>query len=166
MLCRIFVAGLELDLLQKYLFIPLDIFRENLHNKGIENKLDAWLAFLSCDEPKVVAAIIERYPEFRLLYEQAYDICKNVERMMEMFSKELLELDRNTVQYMIDEMQEEINKQREELTQKEETIQQNEEMIQQQTLELDRQKVLYEQALQKIRSLEAQQNPGNTSEIL
>ena len=32
-----------------------------------------------------------------------------------MFSKELLELDRNTVQYMIDEMQETIEKQKKEL---------------------------------------------------
>ena len=37
---------------------------------------------------------------------------------MEMFSKELKELDRNTVQYMIDEMQEEINGMRRELSDK------------------------------------------------
>ncbi|WP_346662599.1 hypothetical protein [uncultured Merdimonas sp.] len=34
--------------------------------------------------------------------------------MMDMFSKELQELDRNTVQYMIDEMQEEIDTLKEE----------------------------------------------------
>ena len=28
-------SGLKLDLLQKYIFVPLDIFRENLQNKGI-----------------------------------------------------------------------------------------------------------------------------------
>ena len=33
--------------------------------------------------------------------------------MMEMFSKELRELDQNTVQYMIDQMQEEIDRQKE-----------------------------------------------------
>ena len=36
-----------------------------------------------------------------------------LERMMEMFSKELRELDQNTVQYMIDQMQEEIDRQKE-----------------------------------------------------
>ena len=50
------------------------------------------------------------------IYEEGYEICRNVERMMEMFSKELYELDRNTVQYMIDEMQDTIDMQREEIS--------------------------------------------------
>lgn len=33
-------TGLEMDLLQKYIFIPLDIFKENVENKGIKNKMD------------------------------------------------------------------------------------------------------------------------------
>lgn len=41
------------------------------------------------------------------MYAQIYEICQNIEKVMEMFSKELYELDRNTVQYMIDELQEE-----------------------------------------------------------
>ena len=36
-------------------------------------------------------------------------MCLNTEKVMNMFSKELAELDRNTVQYMIDEMQDEID---------------------------------------------------------
>lgn len=102
-------SGLQLDLLQKYLFIPLDIFRKKQHNGVINNKLDAWLAFLSMDDPDMILAIVEKYPEFKPLYEQAYEFCRNIEEVMGMFSKELYELDRNTVQYMIDEMQEEIN---------------------------------------------------------
>ena len=38
-------------------------------------------------------------------------MCLNLERMMDMFSKELAELDKNTVQYMIDEMQDTIDAQ-------------------------------------------------------
>ena len=41
------------------------------------------------------------------MYEQVYEICQNIEQVMGMFSKELYELDRNTVRYMIDELQEE-----------------------------------------------------------
>ena len=40
----------KIDLLQEFVFIPLDNFRGILHNKGIRNKLDAWLTFLSVDE--------------------------------------------------------------------------------------------------------------------
>ena len=104
------------------MFIPLDNFRRILHNKGIRNKLEAWLEFLSTDSPEEIAELVEAYPEFRKLYAEVYGLCLNVERVMEMFSKELQELDRNTVQYMIDEMQEEIDEQRQKLDEKEALI--------------------------------------------
>ena len=56
------------------------------------------------------------------MYEEIYVMCQNVEKVMEMFSKELIQLDRNTVQYMIDEMQDTIDVQKEELEAKQETI--------------------------------------------
>ncbi|MDE6847472.1 MAG: hypothetical protein K2J99_17130, partial [Lachnospiraceae bacterium] len=46
----------------------------------------------------------------------------NVERVMEMFSKELYELDRNTVQYMIDEMQDTIDAQKDTIEAQNQTI--------------------------------------------
>lgn len=65
------------------------------------------------DDPEKILSIVEKFPEFEQMYEQAYDICRNIEEVMGMFSKELYELDKNTVQYMIDEMQEELTKERE-----------------------------------------------------
>lgn len=112
-------TGLEVNLLQKYLFISLDIFRKIKHNENskikIENRLDAWLTFMSMDEPDAIISIIERYPDFKLMYEEAYAICQNIEEVMSMFSEELRELDRNTVQLMIDEMQEEIDEMQKEI---------------------------------------------------
>lgn len=49
------------------------------------------------------------------MYEDAYSLCLNVEEVMQMFSKELAELDRNKVQLMIDEMEEELEGKRKEL---------------------------------------------------
>lgn len=102
-------TGLQMELLQKYIFIPLDIFKKNQQNKDIKNKLDAWLVFLSIDDPEMIIKLIETYPDFKPMYEQIYDICQNIEEVMGMFSKELQELDRNTVLYMIDEMQDELD---------------------------------------------------------
>lgn len=110
-------TGLELELLQKYLFIPLDIFQKNKQNKHIADKLNAWLMFFCTDSPDEIVQLINTYPEFKPLYEKAYDICRNMERVMGIFSEELLELDRNTAQYMIDEMQEELDRKKEELDQ-------------------------------------------------
>ena len=113
-------TGLELELLQKYVFIPLDIFRGIYHN-NLRNKTEAWLTFLSTDEPEIIIELISQYPEFKEMYEEIYVMCQNVEKVMEMFSKELIQLDRNTVQYMIDEMQETIDSQKATIdTQKEE----------------------------------------------
>lgn len=115
-------TGLDIELLQEFVFIALDIFRENIHNKGINNKLEAWLAFLSVDEPEVIVKLVETYPEYRFMYEEVYEMCRNTEKVMDMFSKELRELDRNTVQYMIDEMQDTIDEQKAMIDEQKNTI--------------------------------------------
>ncbi len=111
-----------LDLLQEFVFLPLDIFRVILHNKGIRSKLDAWLTFLSIDEPEMIIKLIDQYPQFKKYYEEIYQLCRNTEKVMEMFSKELQELDRNTVQYMIDEMQDVIDTQKDTIDTQKDTI--------------------------------------------
>lgn len=58
-------TGLKINLLQEYNFIALDIFRKNIYNKEIQNEMDAWLAFLSEDDPEIVVEILEKYPKFR-----------------------------------------------------------------------------------------------------
>lgn len=84
--------------------------------------MDAWLTFLSVDEPEMIIKLIEVYPQFRKYYEEIYELCRNTEKVMNMFSKELQELDRNTVQYMIDEMQEVIDAQKEIIRQRESAL--------------------------------------------
>lgn len=109
---------MDINLLQRYIFISLDIFINMLHNKGITNKLDAWLAFLASDLPEDIIEVIDKYPEFKALYQDVYVMCLNTEKVMNMFSKELSQLDKNTVQYMIDEMQTEIDGMKHELEEK------------------------------------------------
>ena len=103
-------TGLELELLQKYVFIPLDIFLKS--KQTIDNKLDGWLSLFASDDPHKIVELITKYPEFKSIYEKVYEMCMNMEDIMALFSKELQELDRNTVQYMIDEQQEVINEQK------------------------------------------------------
>ena len=100
-------TGLEMNLLQEFVFVALDIFRENHQNKSIKNRLEGWLTFLCSDKPEDIVSLIKAYPDFKPMYQQIYEICQNIEQVMGMFSKELYELDRNTVRYMIDELQEE-----------------------------------------------------------
>lgn len=73
--------------------------------------------------------LIEAFPEFKPLYDDVYQICRNTEKVMEMFSKELQELDRNTVQYMIDEMQDTIDSQKKTIDTQQDTIDSQKGMI-------------------------------------
>ena len=126
-----FDTGLKMDLLQRYIFIPLDIFKQNLQNKGIRNDLDAWLTFLCEDEPGIIEQLIQQYPKFIPMYEDIYQLCRNMEKVMGLYSKELQMMDRNTVQFMIDEQEELIEKQREKLERMDEQlIQKDEQLIQ------------------------------------
>lgn len=152
-------TGLELELLQKYVFIPLDIFRETHHN--IDNKTEAWLTFLSTDSPETIIMLINKYPQFRAMYDEVYTMCSNVEKVMEMFSKELSELDKNTVQYMIDEMQDMIDGQKEtissqqsRLEEQQETISNQQGTIDSQQSQLQETRQLLNEALERISQLE------------
>ena len=169
-------TGLELELLQKYVFIPLDIFRTIYHNNVKSNgknsanrrwnKTEAWLTFLSTDEPEIIIELIRQYPEFKEMYEEIYVMCQNVEKVMEMFSKELIQLDRNTVQYMIDEMQDTIDVQKEELEAKQETIDTQKGELEQQKATISTQKNELEEQKTTINTqkeeLEAKQNTIDT----
>lgn len=64
--------------------------------------------FLGTDDPEQIISLIGKYPYFMDLYRDVYEACCNTERIMHMFPEELKMLDRNTVQYMIDEMEKQL----------------------------------------------------------
>ena len=130
-------TGLEMDLLEEYIFIPLDILKKIVHNnKEIGNPLEAWLAFFCMDEPGWILKLSENYPLFREMYGEIYEMCRNLEGVMQMYSKELQELDSNTVQYMIDEMQETINQKDAQLAEQAALLGKNAETIEEQATQL------------------------------
>ncbi len=88
----------------------------------------------------MIIQLITEYPEFKVMYQQAYGICRNVEALMGIFSEELRIMDRNTVKYMVDQMQEEIDSQKQEIS------------IQKQ--QLKQKDILLSSKIQKIESLE------------
>ena len=98
-----------MDLLQDYIFISLDIFRSKMHNKKVTTLLEAWMTFFSTDDPEEIIKLITDFPQFKPMYETLYQMCRNVENVMGFFSEELREMDRNTVRYMIDELQKEVD---------------------------------------------------------
>lgn len=107
---QIFDTKLALNLLQEYIFIPLDIFLDNYYRSGqnIDRELDAWLLFLISDNPSDISHLIEKHPWLKELYADIFEFQRHPEELVNMYSKALEILDRNTVQYMIEEQQKEI----------------------------------------------------------
>lgn len=134
-------TGIILNQPQKFLYLALDVFRKKQDNEGvtIHNRLEAWLTFLCRDEPEIIIELIEQYPEFKPLYEDIYELCLNIEKVMAMFSKELREMDRNTVRLMIDDMQATIEQQQKKL----------DEQLKQHKVEMEEQSKQYEQEMEE-----------------
>jgi len=82
--------------------------------------------------------IIERYPDFREIYEEIAQFQVKPEELVGMYSKALEILDRNTVQYMIEEQKQEIEEQKQE-------IEERKREIEEQQKEIERLKKLLEQ---------------------
>ena len=141
---QIFDSGLQLEMLQEYVMISLDIFYMSMQNKPIETKLEAWLTFLGCDEPEKIIELITTYPEFKSMYETLYQICRNVEGVMGFFSEELRIMDQNLAQYMIEEQQKEIEanqkvieEQERKITEKDEQLEEKDEQLEEKAAQLE-----------------------------
>ena len=106
---QMFNTGLQIDLLQEFILIPLDIFKNMPHNTI--SKLEAWLYFISSAEPKDIIRVVNDYPEFKELYKELiglrYDM-KGLIGMFDYYRQLLREADQGTVQYMIEEQKKEI----------------------------------------------------------
>ncbi|MDL2301376.1 PD-(D/E)XK nuclease family transposase [Lachnospiraceae bacterium OttesenSCG-928-D06] len=103
-----FDTGVKVENMQKTILISLDIFKKSTQNRDINNELDAWLAFFSYDSPEKIWELIGKYEKFKAMYQDLYNICMNMERVINMFSEELRILDRNTVKLMIEDLQNEL----------------------------------------------------------
>ncbi len=125
-------TGLSMELLHNYIFIPLDIFRKKHQNEDISTELDAWLTFLSTQEPDEIMRLCDAFPFFKGIYRHIYEICQNTEDVMGIFSEALAELDRNTVDYMIDKLKrsnEQLQGEKEQLQDKNEQLQDKNELL-------------------------------------
>ena len=147
---QIFNTGLQLEMLQEYVMISLDIFHNTMQYKSIETLEEAWLTFLSSDDPEKIIELISRYPEFKPLYETLYQMCRNVEGVMGFFSEELRIMDRNLVKYMVEEQQKEIEDNKKVIDEGKKVIEEQKQEIEEQKQEIEEQKQEIEEQKQEI----------------
>lgn len=132
-------------MLQNYLMIPLDIFRkiiQNRDNRKPENKLEAWLMFISSDSPEDIMSVIKVYPEFEKLYKEVFEFRYQKRELISMYSEALSIMDANMVEYMVEQQKKELREQEKELQRINKEIQKKNKEIQKQDEEIQRLRAL------------------------
>ena len=146
-----FDTSLKLKLLQEYFLIALDVFAQNgytddknsnaletellaTHNNIPETRLatndlsmdslDGWLSILTAETMADVERVIRRYPWSEPIFREMSAYVNNPEEVILMFSEALKIADRNTVKYMIEELQDKATHEAELRKQTEENLQQ------------------------------------------
>ncbi len=116
----------------------------------------------------MIIKLLEQNSEFRDIYEEIYNICRNSERMMGMFSKELEILDRNTVKLMIDELDEALGEEREKvkaIKQERETLKAEKESLETEMQEAKAEKESLETEMQRTKDeMEAERKRAEEAE--
>lgn len=129
----VFDTGLQVELLQKYWLIALDVFKEISYSIDIDrNEQTAWLSLLATEDVEEAEKLAEEYPWLKEIYREMEGYLHKPQEVLHMFSEALKILDQNTVQYMVEQQQEQIDQQQEQLNQKDEQISQQQEQISQQ----------------------------------
>ena len=94
-------------------YISLDTFHSMGQN--ISTELDAWLTFFSCTDAEHIVRLVQKYPKFLEYYKDLAVFRTKPKELIYMFSEALEILDRNTANYMIDELAQEVKSVKEEL---------------------------------------------------
>ena len=97
-----FDTGLEVELLQEYWLIALDVFREFPYPKSRSEQI-AWLSLLATEDMAEAEKLMEEYPWLKEIYQEMAAYMSEPKEVLNMFSEALKIMDRNTVQYMLEE---------------------------------------------------------------
>ena len=135
-----FDTKLKIDLLQEYFLIALDVFCQNGYtddknsdtretiDSGM-NDLEGWLSILTAETISDVERVIRHYPWSESIFREMSAYVNKPEEVIHMFSEALKIADKNTVKYMIEELQDKLQQAEEKQKQTELELQQSKEEI-------------------------------------
>ena len=113
------------------MYVSLDTFHKVVQN--IDNRLHAWLTFLSSDNPADIINLITLYPEFRVFYQEIAEFRKNPKELIYMYSEALAIMDRNAIQLTLEaelnDAKAELNDTKEQLAEKNKLLAENQKAL-------------------------------------
>ena len=131
----VFDSGLEMDFLQEYCLVALDVFRKKPYSED-RNEQAAWLSFLTTETLEDAERLMNKYPWLEEIYKEIAMLRQKPGEVLHMFSEALKIMDRNTVNYMIEEQQRELEEKDKQLEQKNEQLEQKNEQLEQKDKQL------------------------------
>lgn len=140
----VFNTGLDVELLQEYLLIALDVFKGNAYTKR-ETRLDGWLSLLSTANLEEAEENCRRYPWLTEIYREMSGYRTKPREALQMYSEALKILDRNTAQYMIEEQQKVIEEKDKVIDEKDKVIDEKDKALYEKEQEIARLKALLEE---------------------
>ena len=102
-----FDTGLELDMLQEYYIVNLDIFKNTAYTED-RSTLSGWLRFLTTEDMADVEAVIQTYPWLYEIYEDVAGYMRNPKEVLAVCSKILREMDEGAMRLYWDQVHEQL----------------------------------------------------------
>ena len=150
-----FDTGLQMDLLQEYCLVALDVFRKKPYSEN-RSEQTAWLSLLTTETIEDAEKLIAEYPWLEDIYKEIAMLRQKPEEVLHMFSEALKIMDRNTVHYMIEEQQKELEEQLEKLKEQQKKSEEQQKELEEQQKELEEQQRLLSVKDQEIEALKKQ----------
>ena len=104
----VFDTGLKMELLQEYCLVALDVFKEKLYPRD-RSEQTAWIAFLATDSLRQAEELVAEFPWLEEVYAEMEEFLQKPEEVLNMYSEALKIMDLNTVQFMIEQQQQELD---------------------------------------------------------
>lgn len=105
-----FDTGISLEFLQEYYLLNLDFCQDIRREKDIQTELEGWMTFLGCRQPEKIVQLIKTYPHFKGIYQELYEVCRDGEKILQMFEAEVKSREENLDKRTMEEMEETIDK--------------------------------------------------------
>lgn len=104
----VFDSGLNMELLQEYYLIALDVFQKVPYSEGEKSEQRAWLSLLTTENLEDAERLIEDYPWLKEIYQEIAMLRRKPEEVLGMWSEALRMLDENTLKYYVEELEEKL----------------------------------------------------------
>ncbi len=115
-------SGLNLEMLDEYFLIALDVFAKIPYAEDNKGDLHAWLSLLTTENLEDAERNIARYPWLESIYQEIALLRRNPEEVIGMWSEALRILDENSLKYYVEELKEELDKEKLLVQEKDEDI--------------------------------------------